>query len=171
MRLLQLVVLMVCSANAESQTMSVDTLPADGIVRVGDVVRMTLTLTNDAQSRPGSTFINASIAGLGEPVEDPPCVILTSRPTPSLPPFPYSMTWILNDLQPNEVRRCEARFVVGNLLDGVIPIRFRNSAGVTIASVELRGAAVTTIPALDPAGIIVLTMLMLAAAFNSGRRR
>jgi hypothetical protein len=144
------------SCHASALSLSVERTPSDGFVRVGQEVRLALTLTNDAQDRPGLTIISTNdIDGLSFPFEIAPCQLGVAQLNPPTSPISYILKWDLIDLAPNETRRCESRFFVRSIPNGAIPIRFAR-LGTPLAQTEFRGVPVTTIPSLSSFGIFVL---------------
>ena len=152
--------------SANALIMSVATIPADGVVRVGQEVTMVMSVTNDSSApRPGFTRISAAIDGLSSPLAIPPCQLIVSVVSPTPSPIYYFLNWDLIDLQPNETRQCEARFNVVSIPNGSIPILFRNNS-VTLTSVVFRSMPIVSVPSTTFFGLIFMVSIFSFTALR-----
>ncbi len=113
--------------------------------------------------RPGFTVIYAAIDGLSFPFEIPPCELGAAVVSPKPSPFYYFLTWDLMDLQANETRHCESKFVVRAIPNGSIPIQFRNNA-VTLATVVFRSQPLASAPTTTFFGLTIMGLLIVFSA-------
>ena len=148
--------------SAQALILDVQITPADGFVTVGQEVGMVLTVTNDSSApRPGLTIINTNdINGLSFPMEIAPCILGVAQLNPPTSPISYVLFWDLLDLNPNETRRCETKFRIRTIPNGVIPVNFRNGL-VNLTSVTFRAKPLVAVPSMTPVGIFVLCVLFL----------
>ena len=147
--------------SAQALILDVQITPADGFVTVGQEVGMVLTVTNDSSPRPGFTILRTNdIDGLSFPFEIPPCVLGVAQLNPPTSSISYSLSWDLVDLQANETRRCETKFRIRTIPNGVIPINFRNGL-VNLTSVTFRAKPLVAVSSMTPFGIFVLCVLFL----------
>jgi hypothetical protein len=153
-------------APAHALILNVEITPADGFVTIGQEVGMVLTVTNDSNDpRPGLTIINTNdINGLSFPMEVAPCVLGVAQLNPPTSPISYVLFWDLLDLNPNETRRCESKFRIRTIPNGVIPVLFRNS-GTALATVTFRAKPLVSVPSMTPVGMGALVMLLLFVGF------
>ena len=149
-------------APAHSLILNVDITPADGFVTIGQEVTMVMNLTNDSSDpRPGITsIITNDIDGLSFPAEVPSCELVVAQVNPPTSQISYVFFWRLEDLAPNETRRCEATFRIRTIPNGAIPVVFRNS-GITLATVTFRAKPLVAVPSMTPAATGLLVMLSL----------
>jgi hypothetical protein len=166
MKILAIAIALLWTLPAKALILDVQITPADGFVSVGQEVGMVLTVTNDSSSpRPGLTIINTNeIDGLTLPDEVAPCVLGVAQLNPPTSPISYVLLWDLFNLVPNETRRCESKFRIRAIPNGVIPIVFRNS-GTTLASVSFRAKPILQAPSINAFGLGFLGFLFLSFAY------
>ena len=155
---------------AQALVLDVQITPADGFVTVGQEVGMVLTVTNDSSDpRPGLTIITTNdIDGLSFPMEIAPCVLGVAQLNPPTSPISYILLWRLVDLAANETRRCETKFRVRTIPNGMIPISFSQNL-VPLARVTYRAKPVFSAPSISPVGSIVMVILFLLVAVRNYR--
>ena len=167
---LVILLIMLWAFPAQALILNVEITPADGFVTVGQEVTMVMNLTNDSSDpRPGFTsIITNDIDGLSFPMEVPPCDLVVAQLNPPTSPISYVFFWRLEDLAPNETRRCEAKFRIRAIPNGAIPVVFRNS-GTTLATVTFRAKPLVAVPGITPLWMGVLVIFFLFAAIRNYR--
>lgn len=143
--------------------------PEDGIVTIGQIVKMVIEVTNDSDEPiPGITLIRSSeINGLSGPQELPPCNLILAVLNPPSSPIAYSMSWDLNDLKPRETRVCDITFQVRALPNGQIPILLGVNLGNLVLAATFRSAPPLPAPVPVPINWPALIFLMFALSFTA----
>ena len=127
--------------SAQALVVTTAITPVDGFVEIGQEVGLTLTITNDTNEIIPSIFsiTTNQIDGLSFPFEQAPCALSVFQVSPPPSSIAYGFSWRqLTDLAPMETRTCRMTFFVRTIPNGVIPINFRQTAGVILARTEFR---------------------------------
>ena len=145
--------------------------PENGIVTIGQIVKMVIEITNDSDEPiPGITLIRSSeINGLSGPQELPPCDLVLSLLNPPSSPIAYSMSWFMKDLQPRETRVCDITFQIRTLPNGRIPIFLGVNLGSLVLSATFRSAPPLMpipVPVEWPALLFLAVLLSTTAIFS-----
>ena len=148
--------------------------PENGIVTIGQIVKMVIEVTNNSDKPvPGITFVQSSeINGLSGPQELPPCVLRVAVLNPPSSPIAYNLAWFLTDLQPRETRICDITFQVRTLPNGQIPILLGLNFGNLFLAATFRSAppiAPTPVPMEWPALLLLAVLLSTTAIFSIRR--
>ncbi len=145
--------------------------PADGIVTIGQTVRMVIEVTNDSDAAiPGITLISSNqINGLSGPLEVPPCRLILNQVSPPQSPIAYGLAWDVVDLEPHERRFCDITFRVLTLPKGQIPIFLKVFPGPLMLVATFRTKPIVAVPAMNWAGYLVLLLasVLVAKQFKS----
>jgi hypothetical protein len=156
--------------------------PANGIVQVGDVVTLSLRLTNlgpDAV-QPVVVVMGAELNGLSFPEPTQVCEIAVGQVTPPLSPISYAFSWFIRSpVIAGASLLCPLRFRVIALPNGQIPVTVRlapfvpdsNPANNT-ASFTFRGSPPpsVSVPAFGLPGLVLLFAGLLGLAHRNRTR-
>jgi hypothetical protein len=155
--------------------------PANGVVRVGDVVSLSLSLANlgpDAV-QPTIVVIGAELNGLSFPEPTNDCEIAVGQVTPPISPISYAFSWFIRSpLDAGELLSCPLRFRVVALPDGQIHVQVRLAPFVpdsnpanNSASFTFRGSPLSpmSVPVFGLTGLILLFVCLLGLALTTRR--
>ncbi len=152
------------ASSAQALIVTTAITPADGFVTIGQEVGLTLSITNDEVVAIPSIFSITSnqIDGLSFPFEQSPCVLSVFQVSPPPSSIAYGFSWRqLTDLAPMETRTCRMTFFVRTIPNGVIPINFRQTAGLILARTEFRRKPdALPVPIFSSSGYLLLLSLI-----------
>jgi hypothetical protein len=153
--------------------------PASGIVQVGDVVTLTVRLTNlgpDAV-QPIIVVMGAELNGLSFPEPTQACEIAVGQVTPPLSPISYAFSWFIRSpVVAGASLLCPLRFRVITLPNGQIPVTVwlapfvpDSNPANNSATFALQGSSAppVSVPAFSLLGLLLLVVNLLGLAHRN----
>jgi hypothetical protein len=153
--------------------------PANGVVQVGDVVALTLRLTNFGPDavQPTIVIMGAEVNGLSFPEPTDVCEIAVGQITPPISPISYAFSWFIRSpVVAGASLICPLRFRVIALPNGQVPVAIRLAPFVpddnpanNSASFVFQGSPppAVSVPAIGFCGLFVLVVSLVGVAHRN----